>query len=401
LIEPTEPEMRAQEPARDPTSTELSLRSELARVSRELAGTYEELSLIFRLSAHVEYHHAAEPLLDEAVNDLREVARLRVMALCLSDDRPRLTSLRGKVYFPPDAVGDIRAIRSVGRWLMHRVAGERHAVHFGTKGGGLPEPLLGFGTDIVAMPIRHREDVVGVLFGADRFDGEAIDAVDVDRFETLASSLSIFLHNAILFAEMQSMFLGTLRALSTSIDAKDSYTHGHSYRVALLTRMLAEQIRLDEHRVERLYLSGLVHDLGKIGVPESVLTKEGPLTDEEFAAIKRHPQIGARILGDIEAMADLMPGVLSHHERWEGGGYPQGLRGNAIPFAGRVIALADSFDAMRSKRSYRMAMRHEDALEEIRRGRGTQFDPELADAFCALDFSAYQQVTSDDAAQAA
>ncbi|MEQ9455316.1 MAG: HD-GYP domain-containing protein [Phycisphaeraceae bacterium] len=382
-------------------SAEDGLRAELGRVSRELAGTYEELSLIHRLSAHVEYHHAAEPLLDEAVNDLREVARLRVMALCLADDRPRLTSLRGKVYFPPDAVGDMRLIRSVGQWFITRISGERHAIHLGQNGLPVPDELTGFGRDLVAVAIRHREEVVGVLFGADRFDGQAIDAVDIDRVETLASSLSIFLHNAILFAEMQSMFLGTLRALSASIDAKDSYTHGHSHRVALLTRLLAEKIDLDDHRIERLYLSALVHDLGKIGVPEAVLTKDGPLTDEEYDAIKLHPQIGARILADIEAMTDLMPGVLSHHERWSGGGYPQGLSGNAIPFSGRVIALADSFDAMRSRRSYRRAMNHQEALDQIRQGKGMQFDPELAEAFCELDFSTYNQQTDPPAARAA
>lgn len=186
------------------------------------------------------------------------------------------------------------------------------------------------------------------------------------------------------------MLLGTLHALTASIDAKDSYTRGHSERVALLSKMLAQQAGFDDHTVERIYISALIHDVGKIGVPEYVLSKPSRLTDEEFGLIKQHPEIGARILQDIRQMQDLVPGVLYHHERWDGRGYPHGLSCESIPLFGRVICLADSFDAMCSSRTYRDAMLHEDAIDEIRDNAGTQFDPELAKHFLELDFEPFR-----------
>ncbi|QDU70204.1 HD-GYP domain-containing protein [Mucisphaera calidilacus] len=364
----------------------------------ELALAYEELSLIDHLTQHSELRESTENRLDEAVQDLREVARLRFLALHLADDRPRLNVLRGKTFFPEDSVTSIRSIRAAGDWLLARLGNTPGVTRFAPE---LHEGLSALGTEILAMKIRHRDQVLGVLYGADRFDGQPFDATDMARFESLGTSISVFLNNALLFTEMHGLFVGTLSALSTAIDAKDAYTHGHSQRVASLTRQLARAAGFGVVDTERLYRSALVHDLGKIGVPEAILTKEGKLTREEFDAIKRHPQIGARILRDIESMTELIPGVLSHHERWSGGGYPQGIAGRAIPFEGRVIALADSYDAMRSKRSYRDAMPHEQAMEEVRRGRGTQFEPELADAFLTLDFDAYNDPQQDSTRRAA
>src|SRR5690606_20290161 len=133
----------------------------------------------------------------------------------------------------------------------------------------------------------------------------------------------------------------------------------HSERVAYMATRLGEAIGLDAETAQRLHIAGLVHDVGKIGVPEAVLCKPGRLTDEEFKLIKLHPEIGHRILRDIPQLADVLPGVLSHHERWDGKGYPHGLAGEEIPMFGRLIAIADSFDAMSSTRTYRSAMPRE------------------------------------------
>jgi len=186
--------------------------------------------------------------------------------------------------------------------------------------------------------------------------------------------------------------MGTLHALTNSIDAKDSYTHGHSERVALMSRLLAQAAGLDPHVVERVYIAGLIHDVGKIGVPEAVLCKPGHLTQEEFDMIKLHPEIGSKILQDIRQMQDLVPGVLYHHERWDGRGYPHNLRGKEIPLFGRVIGLADAFDAMSSNRTYRQALDHKQVINEIKRCAGSQFDPELAQIFVNLDFTPFYEL---------
>ena len=191
---------------------------------------------------------------------------------------------------------------------------------------------------------------------------------------------------------MNATFLGTLEALTASIDAKDKYTCGHSQRVALLTAQLAEKAGLDTDQIERCRIAGLVHDIGKIGVPERVLTKKGGLTNKEFAAIQKHPEIGANILKDIPQMEDILGGVLHHHEQYAGGGYPHGIAGDEIPFVARMISLADTFDAMSSSRTYRNAMNRDSVLAEMRRSVGSQFDPELSELFFALDFSLWEQL---------
>jgi hypothetical protein len=184
--------------------------------------------------------------------------------------------------------------------------------------------------------------------------------------------------------EQQLMFAGTVHALIRAIDAKDPYTRGHSDRVAMFAQLLARTAGLPDDMVARSYLCGTVHDLGKIGVPEAVLCKPGRLTDEEFARIKEHPTIGHRILADIPHLQEVLPGVLEHHEKWDGTGYPGRLAGEAISLLGRVVCVADCFDAMTSARVYRPARPVAEVLEEIRRCAGTHFDPVLAEAFAGI-----------------
>jgi putative nucleotidyltransferase with HDIG domain len=178
--------------------------------------------------------------------------------------------------------------------------------------------------------------------------------------------------------------MGLLHSLTSAVDAKDAYTCGHSERVAALSKMLAQQFGLDDAQVERIYMAGILHDVGKIGVPEAVLKKPGKLTVEEFEQMKKHPAIGAKILQDVKQIQDIIPGVLHHHERFDGRGYPYGLSGHNIPLMGRIICLADCFDAMTSTRTYRKAMPLEVTLADIRRCSGTQFDPALTEAFLSI-----------------
>jgi HD-GYP domain-containing protein (c-di-GMP phosphodiesterase class II) len=182
-------------------------------------------------------------------------------------------------------------------------------------------------------------------------------------------------------ASMSELLAGSVMALTRSIDAKDEYTSGHSERVAFISRWIAVRLarcgRLQRGQVQRIYLAGLLHDIGKIGIPEAVLCKAGPLTEKERGQMQRHPRIGAGIVSQIEQMRDIVPGVLCHHERPDGRGYPEGLMGEGIPLAGRVVMVADSLDAMTSTRAYREAMPLETALGEIEGKLGQQFDTEV------------------------
>ncbi|MBX3354286.1 MAG: HD domain-containing protein [Phycisphaeraceae bacterium] len=245
----------------------------------------------------------------------------------------------------------------------------------------------------ICLPVEHGAVRFGFLYLDDR------DSADTTRdIAAVANAAHVLVRLAALSLanlarlrmeqrlqeEQRLMFGGTMHALISAIDAKDRYTRGHSDRVSAFAALLAEQANLGTEMIERARLCGLVHDIGKIGVPESILSKPGRLTDEEFAAIAAHPQIGFDILRDIPQMREVLCGVLEHHERWDGTGYPQGKKGEEISLLGRIICLADCFDAMTSARTYRPARTIDEVLEEIRRCLGTHFDPKLGEAFLSI-----------------
>ncbi|MET9022016.1 HD-GYP domain-containing protein [Actinopolymorpha sp. NPDC004070] len=183
------------------------------------------------------------------------------------------------------------------------------------------------------------------------------------------------------YAAEQKSHQSTLQALAQAIETKDLYTRGHGERVARAARMLGSQIGWDGDRLDAVAEAGLLHDVGKIGVPTRVLQKDGRLTEEEFEAIKQHPLHGVEVVGDIAFLEDARAGIMHHHERYDGTGYPSGLRACDIPVFARVLSISDAFDCMTSVRSYRAARPVAEALEELQRCRGSHFDPELVDEF--------------------
>ena len=184
--------------------------------------------------------------------------------------------------------------------------------------------------------------------------------------------------------ENQRLFIDIMMALSDAIDAKDTYTNGHSRRVAQYSKDIAKRLGYDEQRQNDIYLMGLLHDIGKIGVPDAVINKPAKLSDDEFKIIKNHPVMGARILRNISEMPGLSNGARWHHERYGGGGYPDGLVGEDIPVEARIIAVADAYDAMSSRRSYRGILPQDVVRGEIEKGKGQQFDPKMADILLSM-----------------
>ena len=184
--------------------------------------------------------------------------------------------------------------------------------------------------------------------------------------------------------QYQELALESIFAIVNIIEAKDQITEGHSVRVAGYSMALARAMGYDEEKVDEVYQTGLLHDVGKIGIPDLILKKEGKLTREEYGEIKEHTSIGGHILAAIETMDYLAAGAKYHHEKYDGTGYPQGLKGEEIPEIGRIIAVADVFDALVSKRHYKDAMDVESAKQEILRSSGTQFDPKIVEVFLKL-----------------
>lgn len=205
-------------------------------------------------------------------------------------------------------------------------------------------------------------------------------SVEAGLLGTVASILASHSRNVELFQEKESMFFGAVRSLVNAIDAKDQYTRGHSERVGLYARRLGEELGLGIAACKRLYLCGLLHDVGKIGIQDSTLRKTGKLTEQEFADMRRHPHRGWEILYELDRLQHVLPAVVHHHERWDGKGYPDGLAGEDIPREARIMAVADTYDALTSDRPYRLGMSQDKAEAILRDGAGTQWDPQVIEA---------------------
>ena len=183
------------------------------------------------------------------------------------------------------------------------------------------------------------------------------------------------------YEKLEQAYLESIETLRYTVEAKDTYTRGHSDRVSEFSVLIGKKIGLSDQDLRTLQIGGLFHDIGKIGVPDTILQKESKLTDDEYSEIKNHPSIGVHILSNATIFKDIIPIVKHHHERYDGHGYPSQLKGEEIPYLARITAIADSFDAMTSRRSYRDALPLDVVKEEFRKNKGTQFDPELADVF--------------------
>ena len=183
---------------------------------------------------------------------------------------------------------------------------------------------------------------------------------------------------------MRKLFLGSVSSLVAAIDAKDPYTQGHSRRVQIISVAIGKQMKLNSEQLDELEISALMHDIGKLGVNESLLKKPGVLTSEERESLERHPVLGAEIVRHIPMFQNMLPGLLHHHERWDGSGYPLGLVGKNIPIYGRIVAVADTFDAMTSSRPYQETLTHEEARDLIIGWSGIRYDPLVVEAFAAV-----------------
>jgi diguanylate cyclase (GGDEF)-like protein/putative nucleotidyltransferase with HDIG domain len=235
----------------------------------------------------------------------------------------------------------------------------------------------------VQLPMKSRGKLVGVLAcGTDA--PNVLDDEDVAVLQTLANLVATAFENAGALTRMRELYLASVRALAAAVDARDPYTRSHSARVSALSRGIAEEMQLSTDQVRRIQLGALLHDIGKIGVPDAILNKPGALSPDEWVMMRSHSILGASIVNAVEPLRDLVPIVRSHHERYDGGGYPDQLGGDLVPIEAYVVAAADAFEVIVSRRAYKPAQTVEHACAELLRCRGTQFHPSVVDAFLRL-----------------
>jgi putative nucleotidyltransferase with HDIG domain len=250
---------------------------------------------------------------------------------------------------------------------------------------------------VVCIPSYFRDELLGVLLMGAKKGGRAFSREELDFFIALTSDVAMAIRNAQLFKEIEleldkkhRLFIHTTIALATAIDAKDHYTHGHTARVTNLSVELAKRLMqknkkgFNEKRLESLQIAALLHDIGKIGIPESILNKQGALDEAERKRMQEHSMVGVTIIQPIKELEEAILGVKYHHERYDGSGYPEGLKGDNIPLIAAIISIADTFDAMITDRPYRRGLSKEQAISEIQNLKGRQFHPEIADLFVEL-----------------
>jgi response regulator RpfG family c-di-GMP phosphodiesterase len=362
---------------------------EVRNLSSNLSLTYEELDLVYRLSADIRVNQEPENFLKHVLEQLSNVLDMAGAALVVyprSDlQKEETTLLVGSMEINPDQLRTL-----VAGHIAPRLADETYTWIDNNFQAPEPTGLSGSLKQILAARLDAGNQTLGVLacFNRTRDD---FDSVDAKLVNSVAAQCATFLSNQRLYSDLEELFWGVLRALTASIDAKDAYTGQHSDRVADLSRAVAEKLGLSEKEREDIYLAGMLHDIGKIGVPEAILRKPGKLDDEEFEQLKKHPALGGQILQGIRQLEGVVSGIVAHHERPDGRGYPAGLTGQDIPIAGRIIAFADSFDAMTSNRPYRDALPMEVVMEELRKGSGGQFDEKIVEIALSLDLEAYRE----------
>ncbi len=245
-----------------------------------------------------------------------------------------------------------------------KVKKENKPINFEHTFGGLQKTF-----QIEVTPIALNKDIIGVLF------------LFKDITQHIKYTTELEEHKKNLTEKLENTYVETIQTIQYTVEAKDLYTRGHSNRVSEYSILIGEKLGLSDDDISRLRIGGLFHDVGKIGIPDSILQKSGKLTDDEYSEIKQHPIIGAKILSNSSIFKEIIPIVKYHHERFDGKGYPEGLKGENIPYLARITAVADAYDAMTSRRVYRDSLPVDKVITEIEKNKGTQFDPEIAEVF--------------------
>jgi len=362
-----------------------------------MAGKTPELALLKRAQRHLSTLHRVSELL-AAARDFQSLAdaTLRTILEVLSADRGAIVLRKADGSQAPEVLAARSRVRAderfaVSRTLVADVMAQGVSVfaHDASSDVRFADGQSVIGQrvrSVMCVPLRTTDEILGALYvdslsGAGRFSES-----DLELLAAIGNQAGVAMHRVRLMGELERLLLDTIKAIAATIDARDGYTHRHSERVAALTSQLARELGLSVAERETAELSALLHDVGKIAVPDSILNKPGKLTPEEFAEMQKHPVHGARILGNIQSatVKAVLPGVRYHHEKWDGTGYPEGLKGEGIPFLGRLLGVADFYDALTSARSYRGALSSEETMTLISKGAGTHFDPNVAAALLRL-----------------
>lgn len=349
---------------------------QLEEARRDAQTQDEEIRLLYDLVQKLQLSHSADELAVLCIKRLHRLVDAAGHAICLESSEDHVQFLvEGRLPFDEAALARLLSRFDHHDWSQPLVKNHLQQSLLGADFPGL--------RNLIIAPIGEGTARRGWIVSVNAGAGRDFSPADARLLASIATILGTHVRNVELFGKHDELMLSFIRSLVTTLDAKDPYTRGHSERVALIARTLGERLNLPEADLNDIYLSGLLHDLGKVGVDDRVLRKPDQLTNEEFQHIQQHPLIGYQILSQLKSLQQILPGVRSHHESLNGKGYPDRLRGDEIPLMARIIAVADAYDAMCSDRPYRKGMPVEKLEEIFRRGSGEQWDPRVIDAYFA------------------
>jgi putative nucleotidyltransferase with HDIG domain len=349
--------------------------NDLILTVRELAGTYEELSLLYRISeiySTLSIDEICSRIVDEAVGT---IGVKTAAVLFLDEKREYLSTIfhRGewdssrKFFKGNDIIW--KAIEAKKPSAFCRISETEYRDYI---------PRI---SSLMICPILGKMKTIGAIVVADKQDNEEFFSNDAKLLMTISTQAGLAIENASLHLELEALLLGSIKCLIKALEATSHWTAGHTERVTEYAVGIGKSMELDAETLEKLKICSLLHDIGKIATPKEILNKGTKLTKSEWLEIQRHPIVGAEILEELSQFKDVILGIKFHHEHWDGGKGLFGLKSYEIPLLSRILSVADTFDALTSDRPYRPKKSKEDAVKEILRCSGTQFDPEIVAAF--------------------
>lgn len=360
----------------------LTAEQENEEMARELDQGFEDLYLYARIASQIKTLKLSDDMLTLLMEELQESMRVDAAFAHLSHKReykldlilPRVSQkFSSQENFFENILHLIPQNATVMNENYFIINDSRENPHFQ---GLLPDPFR-----FLAVRVQNQGVMYGWI-GLLSFNlQEIFRQGELKLLLSLSEQLAMIIDNTNLYKNLEQSVVNMVKSLVFAIEAKDRYTRGHSERVSTYCMLMGARLGLDTQQYEALKWASILHDIGKIGIPESILNKQDRLTDAEFEIIKKHPVKGSRILKPIEYLADSLPGIIHHHERFDGAGYPDGLKGEAIPLAARIIAVADTFDAINFSRSYRDASVDKKVLDTLEKLAGNQLDPRLVEVF--------------------
>jgi putative nucleotidyltransferase with HDIG domain len=352
--------------------------------SESLTKKVLELATLYEMSRALGSTLDMEDLLGSTLDSALRIFDLDVGYVALRDRDTgalEIRAVRGE-DLPSDPTGGDAVSSSMAEWVVR----EGRPLIFNPDPGsteGQVDALTG-AKAALCVPLVSPEGTIGAITVGSRDAGYRFDADDVRLLSTIGNHVTIAVGNIELFLSLQEAYLATVRSLAAAVDAKDTYTRGHSDKVASYATLIAQRMHLSNEQLTALEMAAYLHDIGKIGVSEDILLKPGRLTDDEMAQMRHHPLIGANILKPVAFPWAITPIVRHHHEYWDGSGYPAGLKGEEIPLLARILCVADSYEAMTADRPYRRGRGAADAIAELKRCSGTQFDPRIVEVMTAV-----------------